>query len=69
MFYPHEVVGWLYDVLNGLDWRVSPLDILAVEARYPNLMSDLSVEAWQRKIVREQIEAIGKGDDIDGMRE
>ena len=60
----HELIGWLYDVSNSLDWRVSVLDILETEKRYPGLMDDLSVEAWQRKIIKEQMEASGKTDKV-----
>ncbi len=56
----HALVGWLYDVANSLDWRVSVLDILETEKRYPGLMDDLSVESWQRKIIKDQMEASGK---------
>jgi len=60
MKYPDVYVGWLYDVANGLDWRVSILDIIETERRYPSLMDDLSVEAWQRKIIKDQLEGTGK---------
>lgn len=49
------LIGWLYDVASSLEWRVSILDILETERRYPGLMSDLGIEAWQRKIVKDQI--------------
>jgi hypothetical protein len=42
-------------VLHSLDWRVSPLDILRCEREYPGLMDDLSTEAWQRRLVRDQM--------------
>ena len=42
--------------MKSLEWRVSVLDVLETEKRYPGLMSDLSIEAWQRKIVKDQIE-------------
>lgn len=56
----HSLIGWLYDVANSLDWRVSVLDILETEKRYPGLMDDLSTESWQRKIIKDQLEATGK---------
>lgn len=56
----HDLIGWLYDVSNSLDWRVSVLDILETEKRYPGLMDDLSTEAWQRKLIKDQLEATGK---------
>lgn len=56
----HALIGWLYDVETSLDWRVSVLDVLETERRYPGLMDDLSVEAWQRKIIKDQMEASGK---------
>lgn len=54
------MIGWLYDVADSLDWRISILDILETERRWPGLMDDLSVEAWQRKIIKEQVEGTGK---------
>lgn len=56
----HSLIGWLYDVANSLDWRVSLLDILETEKRYPGLMDDLSIEAWQRKLIKDQLEGTGK---------
>lgn len=56
----HALIGWLYDVMNSLDWRVSVLDVLETEKRYPGLMDDLSTEAWQRKLIKDQLEATGK---------
>lgn len=60
----HVLVGWLFDVLNSLEWRVSVLDILETEKRYPNLMDDLSTESWQRKLVKDQLESIGKSNPV-----
>ena len=61
-----ELIGWLYDVLNSLEWRISPLDVLDTEKRYPGLMDDLSVESWQRRIVKEQVDSeLDKKDDRD----
>lgn len=51
------IIGWLLDVLEGLDWRLTPLEVLHTEQAYPGLIFDLSIEAWQRKLVRQQIEA------------
>jgi hypothetical protein len=68
MKYPQEAIGWLYDVLNSLEWRVSPLDVLETERRYPKLMDDLSTEAWQRRLVREQLKGMSQAN-IDGMSE
>lgn len=56
-------MGWLFDVLNSIEWKVSPLDILETEARYPGLMDDLTIEAWQRKLVRDQIKGSKSNDD------
>lgn len=57
MRYPHEFVGWLYDVEHSLDWQVSILDVIETERRYPGLMDDLGIEAWQRKLIKDQMEA------------
>lgn len=51
-----EIIGWLYDIMSSLEWRVSVLDVLQTENQYPHLMHDLSTEAWQRRIVKEQME-------------
>lgn len=62
----HTTIGWLYDVAHSLDWQVSILDILETERRYPGLMYDLGTEAWQRKLVKEQM--TGKNDsEVDGI--
>jgi hypothetical protein len=31
------------------------LDVLHTEREYPGLMNDLAIEAWQRRIVKEQM--------------
>lgn len=56
----HELIGWLYDKETMLDWRISPLEILRTEREFPGLIDDLSIEAWQRKIVKDQIDGDGK---------
>lgn len=61
----HGLIGWLYEVANSLDWRVSVLDILETERRYPGIMDDLSTEAWQRKLIKDQLEATGKTEAIE----
>lgn len=55
MKYPQSLVGWLYDIEDSLEWKVSPLDVLLTEKHYPGLIGDLSVESWQRKLIRDQI--------------
>lgn len=73
MKYPHELVGWLYEVANGLGWQVSLWDILRVEKEYPGLMDDVSVEYWQRGIIAKQLEGTGQlkraDNEIDGQGE
>ena len=69
MRYPHALVGWLYDVANSLDWQVSILDILETERRFPGLMDDVSTEAWQRKIVKDQMKSAGRKEAVDGIAE
>jgi hypothetical protein len=60
--YPVELIGWLYDIVNSLEWRVSPLTVLETETRYPGLFDDLSIESWQRKLIADMVK--GKsGDD------
>lgn len=59
--YPQHLVGWLYDVLESLDWKPSVLDVLKAEDEFPGLYSDLSTESWQRKLIRDQIK--GSKDD------
>jgi hypothetical protein len=68
MKYPQSLVGWLFDVLNSLDWKLSPLDILGTEERYPGLIDDLSTESWQRKIIHDQIKPPSHGSmEIEGL--
>ena len=61
MRYGDADVGWLFDTLTGLDWRVSPLDVIETERRYPGLMTDLGIEGWQRRLVKDQLSG-GKKD-------
>ncbi len=56
MKYPVQSIGWLYDILENLEWRITPLEILDTETQYPGLMGDLSIEAWQRRLVKKQLE-------------
>lgn len=65
---PNPLVGWLYDVANSLDWQVSLLDIIETERRYPGLMDDLSIEAWQRRIIKEQM-GNSRKETVDGIEE
>ncbi len=53
--YPEWHIGWLYDVLESLDWKPSALDVLRTEAEFPGLYQDLGTESWQRKIIRDQM--------------
>lgn len=55
MTYGQHDVGWLYDILDSLDWKPSALDVLRTEALYPGLYGDLSTESWQRKLIHDQI--------------
>lgn len=55
MQYPQSDIGWLYDILDSLDWKPSALDILRTEALYPGLYDDLSTESWQRKLIHDQV--------------
>lgn len=65
MRYGDSDVGWLFDTLEGLAWRVSPLDVIETERRYPGLMTDLGIEGWQRRLVKDQLSG-GKKDAMDG---
>lgn len=60
MKYPQALIGWLYDIEDSLEWKISPLDVLETEKRFPGLIGDLSVESWQRKIIRDQIKGSAK---------
>lgn len=51
----HELIGWLYEVLKGLSWQVSVLDVLRTEEAYPGIMESLAVEHWQRELIKEQL--------------
>lgn len=63
--YPHEMVGWLYEVAHGLGWQVSIWDILRTEKEYPGLMDDLAVEYWQRELIKEQLGNASKSAQAD----
>jgi hypothetical protein len=74
MKYPHELVGWLYEVASGLGWQVPILDILNTEKEYPGLMDDIAVEYWQRNLIKGQMEGTGQlgkraDSEIDGQGE
>lgn len=67
MKFPQDWIGWLFEKVNMLDWQISILDIINTEKEYPGLIDDLSTEAWQRKLVREQMEdSKPKAEDGDG---
>lgn len=51
----YEIVGWLYDILDKLEWRMPPLEILRTEREFPGLIEDIAIESWQRRLVRDQI--------------
>lgn len=56
MHYPSDLVGWLVDLLESVEYRWSPIQILETEAIYPGLMADIGTELWQRRIIAQQVE-------------
>lgn len=57
--------------MKAFDWHVSPLAIIETERAYPGLMDDLGTEAWQDKLIADQLGTTsGHGDgDVDGLDE
>lgn len=51
-----SIIGWLFDIVDRLDWRITPREVLLTEREYPGLMHDLSIEAWQRRLIKKQID-------------
>ena len=62
MNYPDYMVGWLYDILEAFGWQYTPLQILETEDRYPDLFYAFSLEGWQRRLIKEQLEGDSHGD-------
>lgn len=56
MMNDEDTIGWLYDILWPLEFAYTPLEVLETESRYPGLFSDLAIEAWQRKLIKEQLD-------------
>lgn len=56
MQYPDHVVGWLYDLLEGIDWKWSIAQILETEREFPGLVDDLALEGWQRRLIKQQMD-------------
>lgn len=65
MRYPDTLVGWLFDVLDGIEWRWTPMQILDVERHYPGLITDLGIEGWQRRLVKAQVNDENEGDNSE----
>lgn len=55
MRYPALSVGWLVDILESVDYRWSPVQILETESFYPGLIDDISTEIWQRRLIKAQM--------------
>lgn len=55
VIYPSDLVGWVVDVLESVEYKWSPAQILDTERQYPGLINDLSTEIWQRKIIAGQM--------------
>lgn len=55
--------------MEGLGWKVSVLDALETERRYPGLMTDLGIEGWQRKLIKDQLSGEHKPGNaaVDGL--
>ncbi len=57
--YPEHLIGWLVDVLEAVEYRWTPVQILDTERQYPGLINDISLEIWQRDIVKKQVKPNG----------
>jgi len=65
MRYPAYTVGWLVDILESVEFRWSPVQILDTESHYPGLIDDVSTEIWQRRLISKQLESENKTEDAD----
>lgn len=52
--YPVDIVEWLADMLESLEFKFTPSQILDTEETYPGLWNNISIVLWQRKIISEQ---------------
>lgn len=55
--YPLEHTEWLADLLEALNFKFTPKQILETEAEYPGLWDDVAVILWQRRIIADQLKA------------
>ena len=53
--YPPDIIGWLVDTLEAIEWKYTPADILDTDTRYPGLWDAMGIELWQRKVISDQI--------------
>lgn len=47
-------------MLDALEWKMKPLEIIETERCYPGLIDDIATELWQRRLIKEQLEGEAK---------
>jgi len=52
--YPIESVEWLADMMESLEYKFTPKQILETEELYPGLWGNISIVLWQRRLISEQ---------------
>ena len=55
IIYPLPIIEWLADTVQVLGLKPSILEILETEEQYPDLMSDISIVLWQRRLIQSQM--------------
>lgn len=51
-----EVALWMLSVLEAVDWKWTPAQVLDNEARFPGLLDDVFTARWQYELIRRQME-------------
>jgi len=59
MLYPSELVGQLVDILQSVDFRYTPLEVIETELQFPGLWRDIDTELWQRELIKESLKGQG----------
>ena len=60
------MIAWLASQLKFFNMRLSPLEIIDTERRYPGLLNALNIEFWQQEIIRQQVKSEGADTDNEG---
>lgn len=57
------IAEFVTDVVIASDWKWTPAQVLDSETRYPGLIEDVFLLAWQRELVEKQLnDEKGSGD-------